>query len=181
MRQGRRRRGDRVWLRVRYSQPFTTVTLRMQLAPGQYKTFRARVDNRMILRAVQRRLRRYGVQLEIGFSFLKKAWKAVKKVGKKLGINKVLKVAAKALPIAAKFLPPPANVAAAGASIALKTGRNLVKAVSLRRRGKRKASRRLVVRTNRMGQRAARKLGRVRARRAVARGARLYRLAVQPL
>lgn len=171
---GAMRRGNPT-LRVQYRKPFVLVQLRVPLGPGRVKTFKARVDTRMIIKA----LRRHGVDVEIGF--LGKLWKGIKKVGKAIGIDKVVKLAGKALPAVAAILPPPANAIAGGAALAFKAGKNLVKAVSHRRKGRKARARKIVQRTAKTFRKAKKVLGKKRARKALMQGARLYQLQVKAL
>lgn len=157
-------------LTVRYTKPWTYVELHV---PECRKVVRAKVDNRK----VEAMLRRNG--LTIGFS-LGGIWKAVKKVAKKTGIAKVVKLAKKALPLAAKFLPPPANLAAAGAAAAVGTAEDLIRAAGARKHGNRAKEALHVARAVKRGRAYSAIAGPTARRRALRGGARLYRLVVQP-
>ena len=155
--------------RIKYTRPRTYVTAYFDGRP----IARASVDNA----AVERELRRRGML--VGFS-LGGIWKAVKKVAKKTGISKVIKLAKKTLPLAAKILPPPANLAALGAGAAIGTASDLLHAAAAKKQGNRAREALYVARAATRGK-AYEAIAGPQARRRVLRGgARLYRIMVQP-
>ena len=160
---------SRVWLRVKYTKPYTLVTLVVPVAPGHFQSFSAKVDNRMVLRA----LRRHGV--EIGFS-LGGLWKGVKKVAKKIGVTKVLNVAKKVLqnPIVTAVFP-----VASIASRAVSSGVDMLNAATAAKKGtpKAKAAGRALLK--RAASRA--KAGDPVASNALKLASRVYQIQVQPL
>lgn len=162
------------WLRVQYRKPFVAVELTVPIGGGKKQTFRARIDTRHIVALLQR----HGVEIS---GFLGKLWKGVKKVGKAIGINKVVKLASKALPAVAAILPPPANAIAGGAALAFKAGTNLVKAVGHKRKGNKRKAAAIVRKTARTFKKAQKTLGKKKARQAMQQGARLYQIQVKAL
>lgn len=165
------------WLVVTYSQKEIYVSLTVPMGEGRRKTFTARVPIPVVLAELRRR----GVVIkpQIG-GFFGKIWKGIKKVGKKLGVNKVINLAAKALPVAAKFLPPPLNLAPAGAAMAIRTAKGLAGAAGLRKKGKKKKAARVVRRLARQNKKARKVLGSARAKAARKSGQRLYKIMVSP-
>jgi hypothetical protein len=113
------------WLRIKQGNAYTDVTLTVQLAPGQWTSFHARVDHQMIRRVLQR------AGVEIGFS-LGGIWKGIKKVAKATGVSKVLSIASKVLknPIVTAVFPV-ASIAAR----ATEAGMGMLNAATRAKRG----------------------------------------------
>jgi len=166
---------DNLRFQIRYTKPRTYVQLCVPVGPGEFQTFSAVIDNMKIARS----LSRAGVDFEISGLF-GKIWRSVKKIAKKTGLTKVLKLARKALPIVAKFAPPPFSTAAAGASLAINTAMDLVRAKKARKRGKRGKSARYIQRALGRGRAYGKIAGKRKRRKAMKRGARMYRIMVTP-
>ena len=157
----------RPWLKIRYTKPITEVHLIVPLGRGQYQTFSARVDNSIIRQA----LLRAGVALEVGFS-LGGLWKKIKKVGKAIGVDKVLKLGKAVLnnPILNTVLPV---TKLAGTALTAATG--LLAAKKAAAKGDPRAKQILA---------ATHKLaagGNAQAKAGLAMASRLYQIQVTPL
>lgn len=162
-----------IHLSVKYRKPFITVELSVPYG-GRRKIFRAIVDGRMLLGL----LKRAGVRVEAEIGFLGKLWKGIKKVGRAIGIDKVVGLAKKALPAVAAILPPPVNAVAGGAALALNTGSKLIKALGQKKRGNKRGAKRTIQQAAAQYKRGKKVLGRVKARAAARAGQRLYKIAV---
>jgi hypothetical protein len=163
------------WFSIRYTKPKTYVKLVVPLGRGDFQTYTAIVDNMKIARSLSNQ----GIDFQISGLF-GKIWKSVKKVAKKTGLNRVIKVARKALPLVAKFTPPPFSTAAAGASMAIETAADLTRAKKARKRGKKGLQARYLQRALKRGKAYQKVAGRRKRRRAQKSGARLYRILVTP-
>lgn len=170
------------WLRIKQDRRWTVVQLTLLEAPGTYRTHTVRVDNNMIKAWLLKHGVRVG-ELEIGFS-LGGLWKGIKKVAKKVGITKVLSVAAKvgksiiSNPIVNTLLPVTAiaNTALNVTSGLVSAAAHLVKAKkSGDKKGIKKAKALL-----RAAKKAAKK-GHPVAQTALAQTARIYKLAISPM
>lgn len=171
---------QRPWLDVRYGRTQIVVTLTVPLGSGQRKQFTARVKVDDILEALRRRGIAVRFDPTVG-GFFGKIWKGVKHIGKKIGVDKLVKVASKALPFAAKVLPPPLNLPAAGASVAIGVAKGLVKASKQRKRGDKRGAAQTLLALKKSSAKAKRALGRKRATASIKSGERLYRILVTPL
>jgi hypothetical protein len=158
------------WLRIKQTRTHTDVALMLQLAPGQWWTFSARVDHATIRRVLQK----HGVEYEIGFS-LGGLWKGIKKVAKATGVSKVLSVASKVLknPIVTAVFPV-ASIAAR----ATEAGVGLLNAASAAKKGtpaEKERAKKLIAAAHKQA-----KGGNEVAKQAIKVATRTYRITVQP-
>lgn len=86
-----------------------TAILTVALADGHLMRFTSSADPREVAGAM-------GLHPEVGFGFLKKAWKGIKKITKKVATSGVFKVASTALAAAAPLLGPIAPAALAASA-----------------------------------------------------------------
>lgn len=170
------------WLRIKQDRRWTVVQLTLLEAPGTYRTHTVRVDNEMIKRWLLQHGVRVG-ELEVGFS-LGGLWKGIKKVAKKVGITKVLKVASSvgksiiSNPIVNTIMPVTAI-----ANTALKATSGLIAAASHLAKAKKSGDKKGVAKAKQLiaaTQKAA-KQGHPVAKTALAQTARLYKLAITPI
>lgn len=169
------------WLRIQQNRQWTIVQLTLLEAPGTYRTHTVRVNNDMIRQYLLKHGVRIG-ELEVGFS-LGGLWRGIKKVAKKVGITKVLKVASSvgksiiSNPIVNTLMPVTGI-----ANVALKATSGLISAASHLAKAKRTGDKRGVARAKKLiqaTQRAA-KRGHPVAKTALAQSARIYKIAITP-
>jgi hypothetical protein len=165
------------WLYIKQNPSFTDVALQVPVGNGQWQTFHARVDHKMIRDLLMRGgIKIAGFDPEIGFS-LGGIWKAVKKVAKATGVSKVLKVASSVLknPVVTAMFPV-ASIAAR----AVESGTHLLNAATIAKKSKdpraRAAAKQLIAQAHQLaaGGDPVAKAGLQVAQRA-------YKIVVQPL
>lgn len=165
---------------IRYTKPRTFVQLVIPTGRGEFQTYTAVIDNVKIANS----LRQSGVKFRVSGNEVSglfgKIWKSVKKIAKKTGITKVIKLARKALPFVAKFAPPPFSTAAMGASLALETAADLTRARKSRKRGRKGRSARYIQRALGRAKKYGKIIGKRRRKKALKAGARMYRIMVSP-